>query len=221
MADYSHLRARSLPAFAELLDGRWRPFDEYLFEAVGFITPPLLDQTQLEALRRYFWPGARTRGRPRKDPIDRLELANVVKATRRCGPAGAIARELHRRLLANEPHSVLRRWERDRRFHHKQFQRAVIKHLSDEYGEMLENGLPYRHRELGELDLGTIDPSLTPREHALTAAQNVMRTRLGLHPPDVRSMANVASAWANTRWFLQPSSRNCPQQASIKDSIGA
>ena len=92
MADYSHLHKASLQAFAERIDKGWRAHDEYLFEAVGFISPPLLDKTYMEALRLYFWPGIRTRGRPRKAPIDRLELARMVKATRHRGPAAAAAR---------------------------------------------------------------------------------------------------------------------------------
>ncbi len=75
MADFSHLRQTYLPTFAELIDQGWQPYDEHLFEAVGYISPPLLDKGYMEALQRYFWPGARTRGRPHKAPIDRLELA--------------------------------------------------------------------------------------------------------------------------------------------------
>lgn len=207
MADFSHLRQTYLPAFAELIDQGWQPYDEHLFEAVGYISPPLLDRGYMEALRRYFWPGARTRGRPHKPPIDRLGLAQKVKVTRRGGPAGTIARYLHARLSADVRNSFLPQLVQDRSFRDRQFLRAVIKHLPDEFGLMLDNGPPYRHRVLGEVDFGPIDPNFPPREKALTAAQYVMRNQLALHPPSVRRMANIASEWAVTRWEAPPSSR--------------
>ena len=135
--------------------------------------------------------------------------------TRRVGPAGTIARYLHTRLLADVRSSIQPQWARDRTFRDKQFLRAVIKHLPDEFGVMLENGPPYRHRVLGAVDFGPIDPNFPPREKALTAAQYVMRNRLALHPPSVRRMADIASEWADTRREAPPSFRRHLQQRCL------
>lgn len=207
-ADYSHIRKLCLPGFAKRLDDGWHPYDEYLFDTLKDISPPLLDAASIVSLRRYFWPPARSRGRPRKEPIGRLELARMIASTRRRGPAGTIARYLHARLLADTPHSILPHWSKFKKFQDRQFFRAVIKHLSDEFRVMLANGPPYSHTTLGELDFGSINPNFPPRVRRLKATQFVMRSRLALYPPAMLRMANIASEWTFTRWDSPPKVAN-------------
>ena len=208
MADYSHIRKACLPGFARQLREGWQPYDEHLYDVLPDISPPLLDDASMEALRRYFWPAARTRGRPPKEAIGRVELARMLAATRRRGPAGTIARYLQARLLSGVPHSILPEWSELKRFQDKQFVRSVIRLLGDEIGQMLVRGAPYRHATLGDLDLGPINLSLPPRVRALKATKHVMRNRFAMHPPSMRRMANVASEWAVTRKETPPQVRH-------------
>lgn len=208
MADFSHLRTASLPRFAERLAVGWQPYDEYLFEALERISPPLLDNAHMEALREYFWPPERRRGRPRRCPIGRMEIARRVAATQRCGPAKVIASYLHVRLLSDEPNSILPEWSKSKRFSDRHFRNALIKLLGDELGEILAKGPPYQHPLLGDLDPGPIDPSLPARERALTATHHVMRQRLAMRLPGTRRMNNIASEWPQTRWEVPPQFRH-------------
>lgn len=218
MADFSHLRSASLPRLAERLAAGWQPYDEYLFEALECISPPLLDDAHMEALREYFWPHARRRGRPRRAPIGRMEIARKVAATQISGPAKVIASYLHPRLLSGEPNSILPEWSKSKRFSDRHFRNALIKLLGDELGEILARGPPYQHPLLGDLDPGPIDPSLPARDRALTATNHVMRHRLAMRLPGIRRMHNIASEWSHTRWEVPPqfrhSNRNAPRRTT-------
>jgi len=102
MADFSHVRFESLGGFVRRVKSGWRPYDEYLLEAVESIRPPLLRGEHLKALRRYLDPASpQIRGRPRKDQPRKLML--VIGSERRSGPAQNLIRILLKRL-ASGPH---------------------------------------------------------------------------------------------------------------------
>ena len=166
--------------------------DEMLLEAVGWFDPPLIRSEMLPILRKELDPRSNRAGRP---AIHKVSLADVV---RHVSPANRpdLPPLFHRALLQrlqnrrrytgyDRARPLARRFRRHERD-------TIIRDLYRTFSELAANGqCTIETAFFGTLPIPEGD---TPRStRIMQLVQNLMRELMGMDPPGLARMANIAS----------------------------